>query len=122
MRKMQNSFKVTGFIAKDAEIRQFTSASVARFPLSVSRREKVGDDFGRVSSLISIEAWRKNEEASGFDILAKGEMITVEGYFKPEEWVDQDGIRRNRVLMVATSFFPTPDDEADVPDPKKAMD
>ena len=34
MKKIENSFAVTGFVAKDAEIRQFTNASVARFPLS----------------------------------------------------------------------------------------
>ena len=40
MKKIENSFAVTGFVAKDAEIRQFTNASVARFPLSVARQEK----------------------------------------------------------------------------------
>ena len=34
---VENSFAVTGFVGKDAEIRQFTTASVARFPLAVSR-------------------------------------------------------------------------------------
>lgn len=37
MKKIENSFAVTGFIGKDAEIRQFTSASVARFSLAVGR-------------------------------------------------------------------------------------
>ena len=33
MKKIENNFAVTGFVAKDAEISQFTNASVARFPL-----------------------------------------------------------------------------------------
>lgn len=37
---VENSFAVTGFVGKDAEIRQFTTASVARFPLAVSRKEQ----------------------------------------------------------------------------------
>ncbi len=49
MKKIENSFAVTGFVAKDAEIRQFTNASVARFPLSVARQEKNGEDTKRVS-------------------------------------------------------------------------
>lgn len=37
MKKIENNFVVTGFVGKDAEIRQFTNASVARFPLAVSK-------------------------------------------------------------------------------------
>ena len=63
MKKIENSFAVTGFVAKDAEIRQFTNASVARFPLSVARQEKNGEDTKRVSAFVNMEAWRKNENA-----------------------------------------------------------
>ncbi len=31
MKKIENNFAVTGFVAKDAEVRQFTTTSVARF-------------------------------------------------------------------------------------------
>ena len=41
---VENSFAVTGFVGKDAEIRQFTTASVARFPLAVSRKEQNGEE------------------------------------------------------------------------------
>ena len=37
MKKIENNFSVTGFVGKDAEIRQFANASVARFSLAVSR-------------------------------------------------------------------------------------
>jgi hypothetical protein len=37
MKKIENNFAVTGFVAKDAEVRQFTTTSVARFPLAVAR-------------------------------------------------------------------------------------
>lgn len=37
MKKFQNIFTVSGFVGKDAEIRQFTNASVARFPLAIGR-------------------------------------------------------------------------------------
>ena len=35
----------------------------------------------------------------------KGALLTVEGYFKPEEWQDADGVKRNRVAFVATRFY-----------------
>ena len=59
-----------------------------------------------------IEAWRKNEALDSFDVLKKGELITVEGYFKPEEWTDsKSGEKRNRIVMVATKFYPTPENK-----------
>ena len=88
MKKIENSFAVTGFIGKDAEIRSFETASVARFSIAVSRADKTGEETSYVSAFMGIEAWRKNEALDSFDVLKKGELITVEGYFKPEEWTD----------------------------------
>lgn len=105
MKKIENTFAVTGFLGKDAEIRQFTNASVACFPLAVSRQEKNGEETTRVSAFMNIEAWRKNENTGSFDILAKGTMLTVEGCFKPEEW-SENGTKRNRIVMTAVKFYP----------------
>lgn len=44
MKKIENSFAVTGFIGKDAEIRSFETASVARFSIAVSRADKAGEE------------------------------------------------------------------------------
>ena len=43
MKKYENNFAVTGYVAKDAEVYQFTNTSVARFPLAVARQEKIGE-------------------------------------------------------------------------------
>lgn len=111
MKKIKNNFVVTGFVGKDAEIRQFTNASVARFPLAVSRLEKNGEESNRVSAFINFEAWRKNENTGSFDQLTKGTMLTVEGYFKPEEWADKDGVKHNRIVTVAVKFYPAVEKE-----------
>ena len=95
MKKMENSFAVTGFVGKDASIHQFTTASVARFSLAISRNEKNGDENSRTSAFMNVEAWRKNE----------GALLTVEGYFKPEEWQNAEGVKHNRVILVATKFY-----------------
>lgn len=99
---VENSFAVTGFVGKDAEIRQFTTASVARFPLAVSRKEQNGEEY--VSSFIYVEAWRKNDSTS-FELLKKGKNITVKGFFKPDEWTDQQGVKHNRIIMSVTDFY-----------------
>ncbi len=46
-------------------------------------------------------------------------MLTVEGYFKPEEWTDKDGVKHNRIVMVAGKFYPTPDKEEAPAEPAK---
>ncbi len=73
MKKIENTFTVTGFVGKDAEIRSFTSASVARFSLAVGRQEKSGDQTSRISAFLNFEAWRKNENTGSFDQLTKAE-------------------------------------------------
>lgn len=114
MKKIENNFAVTGFVAKDAEVRQFTTTSVARFPLAVARQEKNGEDTKRISAFMNIEAWRKNENTGSFDQLTKGTLLTVEGYFKPEEWTDKDGVLHNRIVTVAVKFYPAVDKEEEV--------
>ena len=106
MKKISNTFELSGFIANDAQIRNFDTASVARFAISVSRAEKnqAGETTFK-SALINIEAWRKNENLDSFDRLKKGEHITVTGYFKPEEWTSTDGKKNQRVVLLPKFFM-----------------
>lgn len=55
MKKIENNFTVSGFVGKDAEIRQFANASVARFSLAVGRQEKNGEETNRVSAFMNME-------------------------------------------------------------------
>ena len=52
MKKIENSFVVTGFIGKDAEIRSFATASVARFSVALSRPEKSEENPHYISAFI----------------------------------------------------------------------
>lgn len=105
MKKYVNSFEVTGFVAVDAEIRQLASSSVARFPLSIAQLDNSGKEPKRISALVSVEAWRKNENAQTLDQLVKGTLVTVKGFFKPTEWADKEtGEARQRVILAATDI------------------
>lgn len=68
---------------------------------------------------MNMEAWRKNENAGSFDQLTKGTLLTVEGYFKPEEWADQGGVKHNRIVMVAVKFYPAVEKEEAPAEPKR---
>ena len=115
MKKFDNQFAVSGFVGKDAEIRQFTTASVARFPLTVSRQERNGKETKRTSAFMNVKAWRKNDHTESFDIVKKGTLLTIEGYFKPEEWADSEGVKHNRIVMVATKLYVTEEKEEEAP-------
>ena len=116
MKKLENSFAVSGFIGKDAEIINFEKASVARFAVAISRPERDGK---YVSSFVNVEAWRNNANTESLTQITKGVLLTVEGYFKPEEWTDKDGVKHNRIVMVAGKFYPTPDKTEAPAEPEK---
>ena len=103
--KTMNNFQISGFVVNNATVNQFATASVARFGISVRRTEKIGDEEKKVSAILNIEAWKSNEAADAFDLLKKGTRLTVEGYFKPEEWTDKDNVNHNTIKLVATKFF-----------------
>ena len=108
MKKIENSFAISGFVGKDADIRQFENTSVARFAIVIRHGEKDSQDSA--SAFLSVETWRKNDNTSDFNLIKKGKMITLEGFFKPEEWTDAEtGAKRNRVVLVATKVYATPD-------------
>lgn len=54
MKKMENSFAVTGFVGKDASIHQFTTASVARFSLAKSPGKPLRSRNAKILSLEEI--------------------------------------------------------------------
>ena len=60
---------------------------------------------------MNMEAWSKNEHVDSFDKRQKGTMLTVEGYLKTEEWVDQQGTKHNRIVFTANKFYTKPDKE-----------
>jgi single-strand DNA-binding protein len=116
----ENSFSVTGFVAADASIKQFTTASVARLVcLSAVWRRSVKKQ--RESLLfLSMECWRKNQSAS-FELLKKGQLLTVRGYVRPEEWTDKDGVKHNRIVMVANEVL-EPETKEETSEEQKASD
>lgn len=98
-----NSFNLSGFIAVNAQIREFEKSAVARFPLSISRTETNGEESVRKSALINCECWRKQADADTFELLKKGQLVQLSGYIRPEEWTDEDGTKHSRIVFVATS-------------------
>lgn len=111
MKNFENTFTVSGFVSNDAVVKSFETASIARFSIAVSRGEKKDGKTEYTSAFINIEAWKKKENTKAFDILKKGNNVTIKGFFKPEEWTDTNGTKKNRIIFTATDIFITPDKE-----------
>lgn len=98
-----NQFTLTGFVAVDATIKSFDNSAVARFPLSVSRKETIGEETTRKSALINCEVWSKESNSARFDLLKKGQLVVISGYIKPENYTDRNGVAQSRITFVCNS-------------------
>ena len=87
----KNNFTVTGYVCKDAEVKKFEKAAIARFGLIIKYTEHKGNDTVTVSSIISLETWVKNDDTATLELLKKGRELTAEGFFKPESYYSKDG-------------------------------
>ncbi len=85
-----NNFTVTGYVCKDAEVKNFEKAAIARFGIIIKHTEHKGNETITVSSIISLETWVKKDDQNTLELLKKGREITVEGFFKPETY-SKDG-------------------------------
>lgn len=81
-----NNFTISGFVVNDAKVKNFEKASVARFGLSFRTTEKKGDQEVKKSSILDMETWIKKDDTATIDMLKKGTLIKVEGFFKADSY------------------------------------
>ena len=101
-----NSFSITGFVCKDAEVKNFDKASVARFGIFVKHTEKKNGQEVTTTAIQGIETWVKNDDKKTLDLLKKGSKISVQGFFKAESYTDKEGKIHNIVKLAATKVEP----------------
>ena len=100
-----NNFTVSGFVAVDATVKNNENGSAwANFPLSVTikKTDKDGKET-RVSALQTIEVSTKKDSPK-LDLLKKGTLIKVTGFFEPRNWTDKDGKERQSISWKATAI------------------
>ena len=110
--KSVNNFQVTGFVCNDAVKNEFKNATVARFGLSIVRTEGKGENKKRTSAILNVEIWRGNKNAADLDLLKKGNRITVNGFFKPEEY-EKDGKTVQKIVFAGTEITTGNDEESE---------
>ncbi len=98
-----NNFHLSGFVAVDATIKNFDTSAVARFPLSIARKETQGEQTIRKSALINCECWSKSAISPRFELLKKGTLVSISGYIRPDEYTDKEGKTQQRITFVVVS-------------------
>ena len=98
-----NNFTISGFVVKDAEVKNFEKSSIARFGLSFKTSEKNGNTEVVKSAIVNIETWIKNDDTATQELLKKGSLIKIEGFFKADPYT-KDGKSVNQYRLVATKI------------------
>lgn len=101
-----NNFTISGFVVNDAEVKSFEKASVARFGLSYRTTEKKGGKEVKMSSILNMETWVKNDDTATLDMLKKGSLIKVEGFFKADSYTkDGKEIHVNKIAVTKVELI-----------------
>lgn len=98
-----NNFTISGFVVSDAKVKNFEKASVARFGLSFRTTEKKGDQEVKKSSILDMETWIKKDNTATIDMLKKGTLIKVEGFFKADSYT-KDGKEVHKTVFAVTKI------------------
>ena len=77
------------------------TGSGGSFGIIIKHTERKGNETTTVSSIIGLETWVKNDDTATLELLKKGKEITVEGFFKPENYT-KDGKNVTVLKNIAT--------------------
>ena len=82
----------------------------ARFYESVffiNSSRKVENETITTSAIFNAERWVKKEEMSSFDFLKKGQLVSIKGFFKAENYTDKDTQEKKTIIKcIATEIYP----------------
>lgn len=82
-------------MGKEAEVKTYGEKSVAKFCVAIDRTGKSVEE--RITSWMPCEMWSTN--VSEFSVLAKGQLLDLEGFLKSESWKDASGVEKNRTII-----------------------
>lgn len=99
-----NKVLLMGNLTRDIEVRHTQgNQAVANFGLAVNRRFRVGDEQREEATFVDCEAWGRTAEVMG-QYLRKGRPVFVEGRLRLNQWKDQEGNNRSKLLVVVENF------------------
>lgn len=96
-----NKVVLSGRLSKEVELRNFKDGgAVASFSLALNRRVKQSDGTYKDDvSFVDVKLFGRTAEVAN-QFLVKGSRLLVEGRLQQEVWVDSNGQKRSRILVV----------------------
>src|SRR6184192_2836343 len=106
-----NKVMLIGRLTRDPEVRTFANGGkVAKFGFAVNNRKKDQQTGQWVDEpvFIDVEIFNRGEQGRQADLveqsLRKGHQVFIEGHLKLDQWTDQSGQKRSRLLVVVDNF------------------
>lgn len=100
-----NKVMLMGNLTRDVELRQTPgNQTVAKIGLAVNRNYQTRDGERREeTTFVDCEAWGRTAEVMG-QYLSKGRPVFIEGRLKFDQWQDQQGQNRSKLMVVVENF------------------
>ncbi|MDR1436262.1 MAG: single-stranded DNA-binding protein [Puniceicoccales bacterium] len=100
-----NKVILVGNLTRDPELRNTPNGTaICRFSLAVSRQFRNADGSSREEVLfIEVDSFGKQAETIS-RYMAKGRPILIEGRLRLDQWENQAGEKRSRIMVAAESF------------------
>jgi len=98
---MVNRVILIGRLTRDPELRTTsTGKNVANFSIAVQKRIKPQDPNERDADFFNIKAWNQTAEYVN-NYLTKGRLVAVDGRIETRRYVDNQGVNREVVEIIA---------------------
>lgn len=108
-----NKVVLSGRLSKEVELRHFQSGgAVASFSLALNRKVKQSDGtYKDEVSFVEVKLFGRTAEVAN-QFLVKGSRLLVEGRLQQEVWVDSQGSKKSRLVVVGEGieFLDTKED------------
>jgi single-strand DNA-binding protein len=106
-----NKVMLIGRLTRDPEVRTFSNGGkVAKFGFAVNNRKKDQQTGQWVDDpvFIDMEVFNRGEQGRQADLveqsLRKGHQVFIEGHLRLDQWTDQSGQKRSKLMVVVDNF------------------
>src|SRR5262249_39672127 len=106
-----NKVMLIGRLTRDPEVRTFSNGGkVAKFGFAVNNRKKDQQTGQWVEDpvFIDMEIFNRGEQGKQADLveqsLRKGHQVFIEGHLRLDQWTDQSGQKRSKLVVVVDNF------------------
>ena len=106
-----NKVMLIGRLTRDPEVRTFANGGkVAKFGFAVNNRKKDQQTGQWVEDpvFIDMEIFNRGEQGRQADLveqsLRKGHQVFIEGRLRLDQWTDQNGQKRSKLMVVVDNF------------------